>query len=299
MILQKQNAEIVEFDNPIKFIEYCGRVTTQTQDKITDKSYEKFIKNLETHAHGSVLEQCPVYLKAENKGDFPEALINNKYVEIVQGGAKKQGYYYLYANLRCFMDSARDLYEAIKKAMIAGSNTIEGFERLSFFTPKIDDPKRRITVHFVTDKRIETESVRHRVASPTVESSRYVNFAKRKWDVSFIDIRPWLTNWKSRILYKMMCYMSEWAYKMMIKWGEKPQWAATVFLYGHKSEMFYTQSIENWMRYFNLRCTLDANGNPSGAHPLISQLADWVHEEMVHKCILKFQPGTSGDEVDN
>ena len=58
--------EIIEQDKGLegmfKHIEKCGRTCYRSEDKITDESYQKFIKMLENANHGAMLEHGTVYL---------------------------------------------------------------------------------------------------------------------------------------------------------------------------------------------------------------------------------------------
>ena len=68
MKLIKQSFEILEQKDFTlvgikKFIERCGRVCYKSEDKITDTSYERFVKMLESRDHARPLEFGTVHLK--------------------------------------------------------------------------------------------------------------------------------------------------------------------------------------------------------------------------------------------
>ncbi len=268
MKLKNQNFRIVPQENIMQHIELCGRTSTMSFDKITDESYKNFSKRLENANHGSVLEHGSVYLQFPNKLSISNAVLSSPYSKLRRGGEKESGDYYLYTNMRVLFENDKDLYEKVKNASISGE--VLDAENVKFFTPKPNDPLRRITVELITYKQIETETVRHRVASFTIESTRFINYLKS--DVEFIDIRKWLVNKKSQLLYKFVCKVSEFAYKKLIKWGNQRQFAAGVLLYTHKSDMYMTESIEDWLKFFDLRCS------NKGAHPAISELSDGIRD---------------------
>lgn len=49
-------AHILDVSNQLKKVEYCGRICYKSEDKITEDSYIKFIKNIINRGHESVLE---------------------------------------------------------------------------------------------------------------------------------------------------------------------------------------------------------------------------------------------------
>lgn len=53
-----------------KQIEIGGRTAYRSEDKIVDGSAERFVKMLESRAHGSVLEHGTIYLKIQSKGNI-------------------------------------------------------------------------------------------------------------------------------------------------------------------------------------------------------------------------------------
>ena len=74
MKLIKQSFEILEQKDYSligikKFIERCGRVCYKSEDKITDTSYERFVRMLENRDHARPLEFGTVHLKM-NSSDF-------------------------------------------------------------------------------------------------------------------------------------------------------------------------------------------------------------------------------------
>ena len=52
----KNNVKLIDLAEPGRKIEYAGRVCYKSQDKISDDSYERFIKGIVNSGHTSVLE---------------------------------------------------------------------------------------------------------------------------------------------------------------------------------------------------------------------------------------------------
>ena len=66
MIITNANANLIrnkDVPNPLKLIERVGRICYKSEDKITDTSYQNFIKMLVGRKHLAMLEHGTVYLK--------------------------------------------------------------------------------------------------------------------------------------------------------------------------------------------------------------------------------------------
>ena len=70
----ESNAEIIPQQSGLegiyKQIEIGGRTAYRSEDRISEDSAERFVKMLESRAHGSVLEHGTVYLKIQSRGDI-------------------------------------------------------------------------------------------------------------------------------------------------------------------------------------------------------------------------------------
>lgn len=136
------------------------------------------------------------------------------------------------------------------------------------------------SVRFITDKGVTHELVRHRLASFSQESTRYVNYTKNNhmqfirpvWvdeevlgkynseldmDAHFSDAElVWLQN----------CYYSEEDYNNLIKtYNRPPQKARQVLNNSVKTEIVVTANIRELRHILNLRCS-------HAAHPQIRAL---------------------------
>lgn len=277
MNLVNQSFKIIEQDDVMKHVELCGRVSTMSFDKMNENSHKNFSKRLENANHGSVLEHGSIYLQFPNKQSIPSKILESPYSDLRRGGEKESGDYYLYTNLRVLFDNDKEFYNKVKEALLESKKFVD--ENIKFFEPSEDDQFKRVTIEIITYKQIETETVRHRTGSYTINSTRFINFFKT--GVSFVDVSKWLVNNKSILLYKLMCKLSEFAYRKLLKWGNQRQFAASVLLYSHKSDMFMTMSIEKWKMFFNLRCS------GKGAHPAIAEISDGIREEFLNRGYIK------------
>lgn len=151
-----------------------------------------------------------------------------------------------------------------------------------------------ITVRFITNRGILAELTRHRLASYSVESTRYCNYGSDH--VKFI-IPPWCEHvypgiwtaelgfgpeWEFKpevkydyfnkggytdmeIEWMWAMVQSEERYKSLIKAGLSPQFARGVLPIDLKTEIVMTANLREWRHVFSLRCS-------NKAHPQIRAL---------------------------
>jgi len=137
-----------------------------------------------------------------------------------------------------------------------------------------------ISVQFVTDRAVTHELVRHRLASFSQESQRYVNYKK---GIEFIK-PTWIPasfagEYKTRQAINIFCnnlgsvdcceneraqlwfyhmLQCENTYRDMIKKGLRPEQARTILPNSTKTEIIVTANIREWRHIFKLRCSKKA-----------------------------------------
>ena len=104
-----------------------------------------------------------------------------------------------------------------------------------------------LTFHVVCDRAIQNELVRHRHASPTVESTRYVKY--NGLDV----VQPHFKNPNSVFIWENEVYNAEKSYQYLIDNGETPEDARSVLLQCLKSELYMTANLREWRHIIKLR----------------------------------------------
>ncbi len=124
------------------------------------------------------------------------------------------------------------------------------------------------TVRFICDRRIETELVRHRLASFSVESTRFCRYdgdGVEGKELTFI--RPCFWNEADPMFYGWGVAMSraEEMYLSLLKMGAKPEEARSVLPSSHKSEVVMTANLREWRHILKLRTA-------KAAHPQMRQL---------------------------
>jgi thymidylate synthase (FAD) len=148
------------------------------------------------------------------------------------------------------LDSARDF---VKRLIRSGHHSV--IEHLG------------ITVHFVCDRGITHELVRHRLASFSQESTRYANYSKDKFGKEITVIRPffWDRSSASFSAWRKAMEQAEQAYMELIGLGARPEEARAVLPNSLKTELIMTCNLREWRHIFNLRCS-------RAAHPQMREL---------------------------
>ena len=197
MRIVKPNFKIWEqsagLEGVYKQIERVGRVCYKSEDKITEDSAKPFVDRMIKSGHGAMLEHGTVYLKITYKDtDFTTLCMfygKNKYS--VLNHSEDNKIYYITTNYRVLVENNH-------------------LSDLKYLCEPTEFHEKRITVHFVCDRGVSHEFVRHRVMSFAQESTRYCNYSKDKFgnELTFIipcwlDIPEGRAYWHDGINYRV------------------------------------------------------------------------------------------------
>lgn len=127
------------------------------------------------------------------------------------------------------------------------------------------------TLHFVCDRGISHELVRHR-CSVAQESTRYCNYSKDKFGKEIAVIKPTNIEYDSPVYsdWETSCLCAERMYFSLLERGEAPQVARSVLPTSLKTEVILTMSNYQWQHFLELR-SLGTTGAP---HPDMKVVAD-------------------------
>jgi len=135
-----------------------------------------------------------------------------------------------------------------------------------------------VTVHFICDRGISHELVRHRLASFSQESTRYANYSKEKFGKEITVIRPFFFERNSPHYFAWRNAMehAERSYLQLIDFGARPEEARSVLPTSLKTELIMSCNFREWRHILELRCS-------QAAHPqmreLLLPLLDELHEK--------------------
>lgn len=269
-------------------IERAGRVCYKSEDKITETSAKEFVERMIKSGHGAMLEHGTVYLRIpygtmDDAGEFSNEHIVARYMDnpysIVNGNIEDD-YWYVTSNYRVIIENG-------------------WLGDLKHLCEPIEYHEKRVTIHFVCDRGVSHEFVRHRVFSFAQESTRYCNYSKDKFGNEVTFIEPcWLEdyNYEGNTYYNGFLVALRAAeanyFDLMKKWEDRipdkryktgfrnnpwtPQQARAVLPNALKTELVMTGFVSDWEHFFKLR---DA-GN---AHPQARELAHPLHMEFLRR----------------
>lgn len=257
MYLIKPSIEIRKQTDLFKQIEWAGRTCYKSEHLITNNSAEKFVDMIKRKGHLSVLEHGTVYLLLpwEHYSDRPWCKVKRLY-----------GKTFITTNYR-------DIVE----------NKLENF--MHYQCEPTDYHERRMTVKFITSRSIAQEFTRHRVFSFSMESQRYCNYSKDKFNKTVTFVRPYwceiepgqytdIPEWRKETqVFIKMCIDAEKAYFDLLDLACVPQEAREVLPNACKTELVMTGFISDWKNFCRLRYS-------ENAHPDACKLAKMVHDEL-------------------
>lgn len=148
-----------------------------------------------------------------------------------------------------------------------------------------------ISVKITCDRGILAELTRHRIASYSVESTRYVNYQE---GITVIEPCFWEEDKKNTdtdLDDKYQCWLRtiefiEQSYKMLIKFGATPEEARTILPNSLKTEIVVTTNIRIWRHILKLR-------SGQGVHPQFIEIV-----RLLLKKFNKVLPEIFGDIID-
>lgn len=270
-----------------KQIELAGRTCYKSEDKITEDSAKGFVDRMIKSKHYAMLEHGTVYLTIPNDNDLCLLLKMNPYTKC----NPVEGTCYITTNLRVLVEH---------KAMWLIDK---------YLCEPTEYHEKRYTFKFITDQGVLREITRHRVFSFAVESTRYCNYTKDKFDKQIKFILPFWMDEKqlgehdadviiiqaqqitpisiTSEEYAEICFMeslalAEFNYNAMIRAGWKPQQARNVLPLATKCDMFMTGFMSDWKHFFELRM-FGITGKP---HPDMELLAFKASKEAIKANII-------------
>ena len=293
MKLIKPSFEIWEqsagLEGVYKQIERVGRVCYKSEDKITEDSAKPFVDRMIKSGHGAMLEHGTVYLAMPMETILPiEANGWGKYTKNPYSKGFKV----------CEVDGQRRVAITTNLRVLVENGWLDD---LQYICEPTEYHERRVTVHFVCDRGVSHEFVRHRVMSFAQESTRYCNYSKDKFgnELTFI-IPSWCSNrdeahivpdkydvdWNDELiedfgneqgrLYIGLA-LAENAYLDLLKIGWTPQQARAVLPNSLKTELVVTGFTSDWNHFFGLR----AIGTTGAPHPQAKELAEPLMKEFI------------------
>jgi thymidylate synthase (FAD) len=267
----KPSFEILDQDYSIdgikKQIEIAGRTCYKSLDKITDESCNEFVDRMINSNHTAMLEHGTVYLQIPKKdnilNNFVSLYVQNPY-SVVKYNTPICDMAYITTNYRVIVEN-------------------KWFETLNYICKPTQFHEKRVTVHFICNRQVSHEFVRHRTFSFAQESTRYCNYTKGKFGSELTFIEP---SWVKPEEMEDIKYYFENIERTYFYLVNDKQWlaqeAATFLPNAIKTELVMTGFVKDWKHFFDLR----ADGNTGAPHPQAKELAAPLKEEFIKRQLL-------------
>lgn len=271
-----------------KQIERVGRVCYKSEDKITEDSAKPFVDRMIKSGHGAMLEHGTVYLEfhVKDPSEVGEEEYHSQQSELNKLISR-------YANNKYSIIKVNHYYDTVfittNYRVLIENNWLKD---LKYICEPTVFHEKRVTVHFVCDRGVSHEFVRHRVMSFAQESTRYCNYSKDKFDnqVTFV-IPSWCNSLiegseqkyftfeinRDEVVFMDALQNAQNSYLSLLKLGWKPQEARAVLPNSLKTELVVTGFTSDWNHFFDLR----ARGTTGAPHPQAKELAEPLMREFV------------------
>lgn len=312
MKIIKPSVTYIEERDPYKLIERAGRVCYKSESSIIFNSYIPFITNLIKRKHYAMLEHSNIVLFFPNAFFrlLEERKLNFKYfnisytddfLTIVSGSFrawrelfnKKKDYCFLLVYLFnrypiMFGDIILEVYPQFKGRYnelldISPFYDKTGAKNLNkVFSDNLmgDEHKRKHTMHslhFVCDRGVSHELVRHRNIAFAQESTRYCNYSNEKFGKELTFILPYFFEGTSFTIWKTTCeYLEQQYFRLMVLKGVTAQQARSILPNSLKTEIIMTANEEEWQHIINLRLA-------KNAHPQMREVMSIAYEILKEK----------------
>lgn len=309
MKIVKQSSSVISGLKPLEHIEKIGRICYKSEDKIMEGTANKFVKMLFDNKHHAMLEHyrfimlvtldtylCLHDMKLDHMkfSSFDGRLIisfNPRTLIDLENRIDQNGR----TSLTCLkyrkilIDYIIDQYQCNELFGIDDDyypDSVESGKYICSLIPNssncMSHDEYRIhgwkSIHFITDRGISHEIVRHREeTSFAQESTRYCNYGTEKFGGEIVVLDQGFVKGTNEFEYWMAsCEESERNYFNLLSAGILPQMARSVLPTCLKTEIVVTAPIYEWEHIINTRYY----GKTGKPHPLMVELMEPVSKEV-------------------
>lgn len=276
-------------------IERAGR-TCYKSKRPEGQTAKDFVDRMIASKHYAMLEHGTVYLRIPFTNDVQEQLLHSRYLD------NPYSCIYPHSEEDCFCVTTNF-------RVLVENNWLEDLQYLCEPT----EHEKRITVRFTTSNGIMREFTRHRVFSFAVESTRYCNYNKDKFNKELTFVIPSWSGLKEGTISHLLSMQSMWdslqytngtvikdnypkgIMDIVYSWkiaenmyingtldGLIAQQAREVLPLATKCDMVMTGFVSDWNHFFDLR----ARGTTGAPHPDAKALAKPLMQEFEKRNLL-------------
>lgn len=295
-----------DFMTPEQFIELVGRNCYKSEEKITQGSAVKFVRNLINRGHEAMIEHWSLIFEVK-RNDLYRSIFNawtdafrwwkfdpdDGFVPKIRFTKDEDhNHYVVSGNIRSWRDFIRlhqrkggfvpfFLYEVALTAPVFFDDLLSLKKQISeedrwlkqiTVNDLISDFEHLVhhdmTIRFICNRGVTHEMVRHREASYAQESTRYCNYSKGQFGEEITVVRPgWCKEGSSLYeVWRRGCQADEDRYMTLLEMGVSPQDARDVLNHSLKADIIVTGNMSHWLHFESLRCS-------PGAHPRMREVA--------------------------
>lgn len=307
MKIVKQSSSVISGLKPLEHIEKIGRICYKSEDKIMEGTANKFVKMLFGNKHHAMLEHyrfimmvtldtyiCLHEMKLDHMEfssydgrliisfnartliDLENYIDHNGKTSLMSIKYRKLLIDYIVDQYKCNElfglddDYHPDFAESCKHIFALIPNS---YNCMSHDEYRIHGWK---SIHFITDRGISHEIVRHREeTSFAQESTRYCNYSAEKFGQEITVIEQGFEG-EDRYLWRRAIEECEVSYFALLDRGIKPQMARSILPTCLKTEIIVTAPMYEWEHIVNIRYY----GKAGVPHPLMVELMESVSKEV-------------------
>lgn len=159
----------------LKHIERVGRLAYKSEDRITDTSHIKFVEMLKNRGHWAVFNLGTVYLVIPMNHMFSAETVKDC-VNALEAFKK-------HAPFTRITEDTDNYYVTTDYRTICQEELEDFMER--YWSEPGEHHKLKITTEWHCSRVIAQQVLRHRLFSPLMESTRYVNYSLDRFELGF------------------------------------------------------------------------------------------------------------------
>lgn len=308
---------IPEQENPLKKVERIARICYKSEEKIEDDSYVKMITDLCQRRHYAMLEHASIVLECDEAFysdiDMKNDMLKKMYgfTSFLRFSITGDEHFFISGNLRAWLEFCVACRDCLKKGLnkelydilmtadyrvafgqiatgdlyTAGHCYTITSEMLNVLPQNIRFIHQDLSVHFVTDRGVSHEMVRHRPCSFAQESTRFCNYGLGKYGKEITVLKPlfWKEGSDKYREWYDAAQRAESAYFELLADGGKPQEARAVLPTSLKTEIVITANLQEWHHILNLRaCDATGPAHPQMKQVMLPLLKDLLRDENMH-----------------
>ncbi len=269
--------ELNKVEDILTHIERCGRTCYKSENLISTETAIPFVSGILKSGHESVIEHANVIFTLpnidDNKKIFEMKDVRGLNVSLEFDDEESKDVIVVSGNLRALRDVARkyDIHDFLlsiaNPVFYVKDNATYSLKDVKLHSvqkSKFSELHNYVTTHSTCDVGAYKDITRHRLASFSIESTRYCNYSKGKFGTELTMIAPCNIEKDSDMYKEWLIGVEaiEKSYMKMAEFGAKGDQLRMLLPHSTKADMIMTANVQEWKHICGLRCH-------SAAHPSV------------------------------